>query len=44
MSGGIPLVVFGLVGPEGAVEVGGEGGGEVGGVDVGEAEDAVVAD
>ena len=32
ISRGIPFVVLGLVGPEGALEVGGEDRGEVGGV------------
>ena len=44
MARGIPLVVFGLVGPEGAFEIGGEGAVDVGGVHVGHAEDAVVGD
>ena len=44
MAGGIPFVVFGLMGPEGAFEIGGEGCVDVGGVHIGHAEDAVVAD
>ena len=44
MARGIPFVVFGLVGPEGAFEVGGEGRVDVGGVEVRQTEDAVVAD
>ena len=44
MTRGIPLVVFGLMRPEGAFEVRWKGAVDVGGVEVRHAEDAVVGD